>query len=236
MSSNNQKQDQHGVLRVLRTRDEARAFYNKIARVYDFLSESTEEPIRKSGLDQLDVRDGERVLEIGFGTGTSLVELARLVGSDGKVLGVDIADQMLHVARQRLRDRLLEDRVELICGDATTLPYLSDSVDAIFTSFTLELFDTPEIPAVLAEWRRVLRPGGRLVVVSMSKEGENGAIVHMFEWTHKHFPNFLDCRPIFVRQAVRAAGFKIDSAERKTMWVPVEIVLGRKDTASYADK
>lgn len=228
--SNNQKQDQPGVLRVLRTRDEARAFYNKIARVYDFLSESTEEPMRKFGLDQLDVRDGERVLEIGFGTGTSLVELARMVGSHGKVLGVDIADQMLDVARQRLRDKLLEDRVELICGDATTLPYLSDSVDAIFTSFTLELFDTPEIPVVLAEWRRVLRPGGRLVVVSMSKEGENGAILHMFEWTHKHFPNFLDCRPIFVRQAVQAAGFQIESAARKAMWVPVEIVLGRKGT------
>lgn len=228
--SNNQKQDQHGVVRVMRTKDEARAFYNKIARVYDFLSESTEEPMRKFGLDQLDVRDGERVLEIGFGTGTSLVELASMVGSHGKVLGVDIADQMLDVARQRLRDTLLEDRVELICGDATTLPYLSDSVDAIFTSFTLELFDTPEIPVVLAEWRRVLRPGGRLVVVSMSKEGENGAILHMFEWTHKHFPNFLDCRPIFVRQAVQAAGFQIESAERKTMWVPVEIVLGRKGT------
>jgi demethylmenaquinone methyltransferase/2-methoxy-6-polyprenyl-1,4-benzoquinol methylase len=231
MSSNNQKQEQHGVLRVLRTRDEARAFYNKIARVYDFLSESTEEPMRKFGLDQLDVRDGERVLEIGFGTGTSLVELARMVGSHGKVLGVDIADQMLDVARQKLREKLLEDRVELICGDATTLPYLSDSVDAIFTSFTLELFDTPEIPVVLAECKRVLRPGARLVVVSMSKEGENGAIVHMFEWTHKHFPNFLDCRPIFVQRAVQAAGFQIESAERKTMWVPVEIVLGRKGTS-----
>jgi demethylmenaquinone methyltransferase/2-methoxy-6-polyprenyl-1,4-benzoquinol methylase len=228
--SNNQKQD-HSVLRVLRTRDEARAFYNKIARVYDFLSESTEEPMRKFGLDQLDVRDGERVLEIGFGTGTSLVELARMVGPHGKVLGVDIADQMLDVARQKLREKLLEDRVELICGDATTLPYLSDSVDAIFTSFTLELFDTPEIPVVLAECKRVLRPGARLVVVSMSKEGENGAIVHMFEWTHKHFPNFLDCRPIFVQRAVQAAGFQIENAERKTMWVPVEIVLGRKGTS-----
>jgi len=67
-----------------------------------------------------------------------------------------------------------------------------------------------------------------LAVISMSKEGENGAILHAFEWTHKHFPNFLDCRPIFVRHAVQAAGFEIESADRETMWVPVEIVLGRK--------
>jgi len=223
-----QEQDQPGVLRVLRTKSEARAFYNKIARVYDFLSESSEEPIRSFGVEKLGVRDGERVLEIGFGTGTSLVELARKVGSRGKVFGADIADQMLDVARQKLRDNGLEDRVEIICADATALPYLSDSMDAIFTSFTLELFDTPEIPVVLAECRRVLRPGGRLAVISMSKEGENGAILHIFEWTHKHFPNFLDCRPIFVRKAIQEAGFQIESAERKTMWVPVEVVLGRK--------
>jgi hypothetical protein len=77
---NNQEREQFGVLQVLRTKAEARAFYNKIARVYDFLSENSEEPIRNFGLEQLQVREGERVLEIGFGTGTSLVALARMVG------------------------------------------------------------------------------------------------------------------------------------------------------------
>jgi ubiquinone/menaquinone biosynthesis C-methylase UbiE len=229
MSSRLNNQEQFGVLRVLRTKAEARAFYNKIARVYDFLSENSEEPIRNFGLEQLQVREGERVLEIGFGTGTLLVELAKRVGSHGKVFGVDIADQMVDVACQKLRDEHLEDRVELTCADAITLPYQSNLMDAIFMSFTLELFDTPDIPVVLAECWRVLRPSGRLGVISMSKEGDNGAILHMFEWTHKHFPNFLDCRPIFARQTIQAAGFQIESAERKTMWVPVEIVLGRKD-------
>ena len=226
------QEHQPGVLPVLRTRDEAKAFYNKIARVYDFLSDTSEAPIRSLGLEKLDVREGERVLEVGFGTGTSLVELARMVGSKGKVFGADIADHMLDVSRQKLRDKRLDDRVALICADATALPYLSDSMDAIFMSFTLELFDTGEIPLVMAECRRVLRPDGRLSVVSMSKEGEEWAIVHIFEWTHKHFPNFLDCRPIFVRHAVRAAGFQIENAERRTMWVPVEIVLGRKALSS----
>ena len=228
----NQIQDQRDVLRVLRTREEAKTFYNKIARVYDFLSESSEEPIRRHGLGQLAVRDGERVLEIGFGTGTSLVELTRMVGPEGKVFGVDIADQMLDVARQKLQKELLENRVELVCADAMTLPCPSESMDAIFTSFTLELFDTPEIPVVLAECRRVLRPGGRLAAVSMSKQGENGVIRHIFEWTHQHFPNFLDCRPIFVQQVIETAGFQIESATRRTMWVPVEIVLARKDTTA----
>jgi demethylmenaquinone methyltransferase/2-methoxy-6-polyprenyl-1,4-benzoquinol methylase len=213
---------------VLRTKADARAFYNKIASVYDLLSERSEEPLRNYGLEKLALRRGERVLEIGFGTGSSLVELATLVGPEGKVFGVDLADQMLKIATQKLQDTGLENRVELICGDAMLLPYPAESMDAIFTSFTLELFDTPEIPIVLAECKRVLRPGGRIGVVSMSKQGENGTLVHIFEWTHQHFPNFLDCRPIFVREVVEAAGFQIERAERRTMWVPVEIVMGRK--------
>lgn len=95
-------------------------------------------------------------------------------------------------------------------------------------SFTLELFDTREISVVLTECSRVLRPGGRIVVVGMSKESKGGAIVHMFEWTHQHFPNYVDCRPIFVRAALEEAGFSIVSSERMMMWIPVEIVCAVK--------
>jgi len=173
---NEPEQHQPGVQRVLQTRKETKAFYDKIAKVYDLLSEHSEQPIRNIGLEKLDVREGERILEIGFGTGSSLVDLARLAGAEGRVFGADISDQILEVARQKLRDQRLEARVEMICADAMTLPYESDSMDGIFMSFTLELFDLPEIPAVLAECRRILRVGGRLVVVGMSKEGENGPI------------------------------------------------------------
>jgi demethylmenaquinone methyltransferase/2-methoxy-6-polyprenyl-1,4-benzoquinol methylase len=119
--------------------------------------------------------------------------------------------------------------VELYCGDAVNLPYPSGALDAVFMSFTLELFDTPEIPRVLAECRRVLRPGGRIAAVGMSKETEGGIVLETFQWVHQHFPNFLDCRPIFVRRALEAAGFHIESTEIRTIWVPVEIVLGVKE-------
>ncbi len=216
------------IQRVFQTKAETKAFYDKISHVYDLLAEHSEGPIRRAGLERLAAQPGEKVLEIGFGTGHSLVSLAQSVGPAGKVFGLDLSERMLEVARDNLNKAGLVDRVELSCGDGVKLPYPSDSLNAIFMSFTLELFDTPEIPKVLNECKRVLRPGGRIGVVAVSKEGENGVILHVYEWSHRHFPNLVDCRPIFVRQSLEAAGFRIEHAEKKMMWVPVEVVLGVK--------
>ncbi len=220
--------DEDEILRVFQSKAETKAFYDKISHVYDLLSEHNEGPVRRTGLEKLDAQRGEKVLEIGFGTGHSLVSLAQSVGPTGKVYGLDLSERMLDVSRDNLHKAGLAERVELICGDAVQLPYPPDSLDAIFMSFTLELFDTPEIPKVLAECQRVLRPGGRIAVVGVSKEGESGVTLHAFEWSHRHFPNLVDCRPIFVRQSLEAAGFRIESTERQMMWVPVEVVLGFK--------
>ncbi len=217
-----------GVLRVLQSKDETKAYYNKIAKVYDLLAEHSEQPMREIGIAKLAPQPGEQVLEIGFGTGHCLMALAKAVGPSGKVFGIDISDEMLAIARALLEKESLMDRVDLACGDAEQMPYADQSLDVIFTSFTLELFDTPEIPKVLAECKRVLKPGGRLVVVAMSKQGKQGVIMKAYEWTHKHFPNLMDCRPIYVRQAVEAAGLDVQEVDIESMWVPVEIVLAIK--------
>jgi ubiquinone/menaquinone biosynthesis C-methylase UbiE len=179
-------------------------------------------------LEMLNVRPGEKVLEIGFGTGRSLVALARAVGPAGRVFGIDLSEKMRDIAQRLARDKGLQERVELTCGDALHLPYAAETLDGIFMSFTLELFDTPEIPLVLAECRRVLQAGGRIVVVGMSRVGPNGLVTGIFEWTHRHFPNYLDCRPILVRRAVEDAGFHVDDSRLMKMWINVELVRGRK--------
>jgi ubiquinone/menaquinone biosynthesis C-methylase UbiE len=216
------------ILRVFQSRVQTKAYYNKISRFYDLLSDRSEAPMRKAGLDLLKARAGENVLEIGFGTGHVLADLARSVGPQGKVFGVDLSDHMLRLAKYNLTRSGLIGRCRLRCGDATHLSYREDAMDAAFMSFTLELFDTPEIPIVLSECKRVLRPGGRIVVVGMSKEDKRDRMVEVYEWAHKHLPNFVDCRPIRVHEALEESGFQIQKALKKRMWVPVEIVLGVK--------
>lgn len=212
--------DEAEVLRVFQTKDEVRAFYDKIAGVYDLLAEHSERPVRQAGLELLAPEPGESILEVGCGTGHCLRWLANAVGSQGRVFGVDISEGMLEEAQKLVSHQ----NVELHRCDAAQIPFADASFDGIFTSFTLELFDTPELPDVLREWRRVLKPDGRVVVVSISKEGHPNLISKAFEWTHRHFPNLMDCRPIYVRRALEAAKFFIEGSRLEMMWVPVEIV------------
>jgi ubiquinone/menaquinone biosynthesis C-methylase UbiE len=223
---------QPGVLRVLQTKQETKAFYNKIAKVYDVLAEHSEAPVRKAGLEMLNTQPGQHVLEIGFGTGHSLTELAKAVGPSGKTFGIDLSDKMVEISKKLAEKEGLDERIELACGDALHLPYESGSLDGIFMSFTLELFDTPEIPLVLAECKHVLKPEGRIVVIGMSRVLPEGLVMEIFEWTHRHFPNYLDCRPILVRQALEDSGFQICDSKIMKMWINVEVVCGIKHTES----
>ena len=210
------------------SRIETKALYDKISGVYDFLSDRSEGPIRENALDRFGAKSGEAILEVGFGTGHCLAALAKSIGPAGRVYGIDLSDGMLGEAKKALAGESVLDRVELRRGDAVALPYGDASMDGIFMSFTLELFDDAEIPTVLAECRRVLKPGGRVVIAAMSNEGEHGLMYEAYQWTHRHFPNFVDCRPISVRKILEGAGFKVCSSDKMSIWVPVEVVLAMK--------
>ncbi len=214
--------------RVTRSKQEAQKMYDRISRWYDLLGGNQEARARAVGLDKLRVATGETVLEIGFGTGHSIVKMARAVGESGKVYGVDLSPRMIEITQNRVSENELSKRVELRQGDAARLPFEAETFDAVFMSFTLELFDTPEIPIVLGACRRVLRRGGRICVISLSKAGEDNWMRKLYEWGHERLPRFLDCRPIFVREALEETEFEIASVTEMFLWgLLVEIVLAK---------
>jgi demethylmenaquinone methyltransferase/2-methoxy-6-polyprenyl-1,4-benzoquinol methylase len=221
------------IRRVRRSKENARQSYNRLSRWYDLLAGSTEKKYRDWGLEKLSARPGEGILEIGFGTGHGLVSLARAVGRTGHVIGVDISDGMLAIARKRLKQENLMDRVDLHLADASNLDFMQQkSADGIFMCFTLELFDTPEIPGVLRECQRVLKPGGRLAVVSMTKNDPPGLAVRAYEWLHDRWPEYADCRPIFAGRSMEQTGFLTENVSIASMWgLPVEIILARKSSS-----
>ena len=217
------------IRRVLRSKDDAKLNYDRLSRWYDLITGSSEWYFTRSGLSLLNAQPGENVLEIGYGTGKALLELSRAVAPDGYSAGIDISTGMRDVARKRLQSAGLLDKIDLRVGDALYLPYQPGIFNAVFTSFTLELFDTPEIPLVLAECKRVLREDGRIAIVAMAKEENEGLATHIYKWVNRAFPNFVDCRPIYVNESVIRAGFSVQSNISLKMWgLPVTIILANK--------
>jgi len=204
--------------RVLRPRKMARDSYNSMSRWYDLFT-SSEKIFTDIGIQMLDVQPNESVLEIGCGTGHALIEFA---DRGGKVIAIDLSEKMLKVAREKTRNK----DVRLCQADGFSLPLPDEQFNHVFISFTLELFDTPEIPKILAEIYRILNKDGKVGVVSLAKQ-ETSA-VRIYEWFHRQMPTLVDCRPIYLQPILKEAGFEIQKSTIKTMWgLPVEIVIAR---------
>ena len=224
-----EKEDYQQISRVPRSKDDAKKYYDRISVVYDWLGGIFERRPAEKALSYLKVQGSETVLEIGFGTGHCLQQIALSVGKTGKAYGIDISDRMLQVTRKKLEKAGLIDRVELYSGDASKLPFSNEIFDAVFMSFTLELFDTPEITQLLNEIKRVLKTGGRLGVASLSRAKGDSTALRIYEWIHRKWPKYVDCRPIYLEQFLRKAGYTIQNKEVHNLFVlPLEIVVSIK--------
>jgi|GEM_PF-1655496 len=215
------------ITHMSRSQNKARISYNRMSRWYDFFAGSSEHKFMNLGISLLRPRPGDRILEIGCGTGHGLISLARMVSNSGLVNGLDISERMLSRSKDLILKSEYPNSIHLQIGDGCHLPYASNLFTAIFLCFTLELFDTPDIPLVLGECWRVLNQKGRIIIVCLEKL--DSTPVKIYEWFHRTMPSFIDCRPINVQIYLSQASFEITDSSSKSIWgLPVELVSAKK--------
>lgn len=105
------------ISRVTSSKEKAKIMYNKMSNWYDLFARF-ERKYRLIGLQKLDTKKGEIILKVGFGTGHSILALAKSAGESRKVFGIDISENMLAITKSHIVKADLNERVELICSDA----------------------------------------------------------------------------------------------------------------------
>jgi phosphatidylethanolamine/phosphatidyl-N-methylethanolamine N-methyltransferase len=133
--------------------------YNKLARVYDWIFGPILHPGRLAALERIRIAPGDRVLEVGVGTGIN----AALYPPDCNVTGIDFSSSMLEKAHARLRQKGLS-HIQLMQMDAAQLTFADGSFDIVYAPYVVNC--VPDPLKVVAEMRRVCRPGGKIVILN----------------------------------------------------------------------
>jgi demethylmenaquinone methyltransferase / 2-methoxy-6-polyprenyl-1,4-benzoquinol methylase len=207
--------------------DRVPRMYSRLAPVYEAWARATESKARRRVLEVAEVRPGEDALEVATGTGVQLVRLAR-ANRAGRTVGVEISEGMLAQTRRRLEGAGL-GKVEVVEGSALELPFEDESFDLLLNGYMLDLLPLAEIPRALSEFRRVIRPGGRLVLSNMTK-GERRSH-RIWDWAYaRGLVVTANCRGVLAAPVLRELGFIDISREYVSqMLFPTEIVTARKE-------
>lgn len=150
-------------------KDQVATMFNRISFRYDLLNRilsiGTDIWWRKKAIAQLRDVKPELLLDIATGTGDLAIEAMSL--KPGKIIGVDISEGMLEIGRKKLFKRGLQEKIELRTGDSEKLLFPDNHFDAVMVSFGVRNFENLE--SGLSEIYRVLKPGGKLMILEFSK-------------------------------------------------------------------
>ncbi len=155
------------VLEVKSPPEKVAGIYDRVAPLYEIWARLTESRARRRVLELALSEPADDILEVATGTGVQLVNLAS-GNPHAHTVGVELSDRMLASTRARLRSAGL-DRVGLLPADARRLPFSDNTFELLVNSYMLDLLPREEIPRVLREFSRVLKPGGRLLLSNMTK-------------------------------------------------------------------
>ncbi len=151
-------------------KEQVSRMFNNIAPYYDFLNHflslGIDKNWRKKAIRALEEKKPQQILDVATGTADVAIAIAKKLKPE-KVIGLDIAVEMLDIGRKKVKAQELTATVELISGDAENLPFADNTFDAVTVAFGVRNFEN--LRAGMAEIQRVLKPNGQLVVLEFSK-------------------------------------------------------------------
>jgi ubiquinone/menaquinone biosynthesis C-methylase UbiE len=193
-----------------RIRSQLSRFYDVAAPVYGFWSALFESHAARRALEVAGLTRKDRVLEVAVGGGEFHSVLVKTAGPD-RCVGVDLSTPMLARARSRLGAGGIV-RGNLCRANAVSLPFVSGAFDVLFNLYMIDLLPDEDVPVVLQEFARVLRPGGRLIVLSMAQQVR--VVNAIWMWLYRLSPVMTGgCRPVPVGEILVSNGWKINLRE-----------------------
>lgn len=211
------------------------SLYSRLAWMYDLFTDH-EPAHHKEAVGMAGIKPQEAILEVACGTGRATLEIARQIAEGNKLFAVDLTKAMIQKAKKKLEKEGLLNKVEFKLGDAKALPFPDSFFDMLYNAYMFDLIDLSEIPKILSEFKRVLKSGGRLVLVNMSKDTDRKTLYEVLY--EKGLLSFASgsCRPVLLEGYVKEAGFqKVQRFYRKNhSWFPLnwlhgtEIVIAHK--------
>jgi phosphatidylethanolamine/phosphatidyl-N-methylethanolamine N-methyltransferase len=186
--------------------DTVKTAYRRYAGFYDALFGPVLQPGRRAVLEALKLKPGDRVLEVGVGTGLSLP----MYPSSVQVTGIDVSSEMLAKARTRVERRALANVEALLEMDAETMAFPDASFDKVVAMYVMPVVRNPA--RVMEELHRVCRPDGEIYIVNHVKS--DNRFIRAFEMGLARFSDQIGFRPDFeLRELVNGAG-EIDEVAR----------------------
>jgi len=205
------------------SQQDAADLYDRLASFYDIWGRLTESKAQARCLELAKIIPGESVLDVAVGTGLVFERVVRR-NPGGLNLGIDISRGMLAKAERRLQKAGLSS-YRLSNASATEIPEPDSSIDLLLNNYMFDLLDEKLWPAVIREFRRVLKPGGRLVLANMTVSENWGSGIYQRLYTLS--PKLMGgCRSVQMSGPLEQNGFTVHLREyRQQLFFPSEIIL-----------
>ena len=192
--------------------EKIRKRYDRWSKFYDVFDLGGVNDQKMLAVDMLKLESNSQVMDMGTGTGAILPYLAKQLGQDGKVIGIDFSEKMIKAANERIEKEAIASKAKAMVADGTKLPFPDNHFDAIIATFAFTSF--PEPKKAIKECARVLRPGG---IFSILDTGKPPGKKHRFRYRYLKFvmwrAGYTDIS-LDIPKLVQKTGLRVSKIER----------------------